>query len=112
MFSVKGRQEPLLHNALHIHLYFHRSTDKYHWFRIEQRPWQLGSVYRKRLHIGASPFTGSTIVQTFPLWEIDIQCPKSHVTVTKKGKFLVFFYPIHTTSFKRPRYLTQTLKQI
>ena len=32
--------------------------------------------------------------------------------VAKKGKFWFFFYLIHTISFKRPRYLTQTLKQI
>lgn len=44
--------------------------------------------------------------------KVDIQCPKSHVTVAKKGKFWFFFYLIHTISFKRPRYLTQTLKQI
>ena len=50
MFSVKGRQEPLLHNALHIHLYFHRSTDKYHWFRIEQRPGNRKCLPQKTPH--------------------------------------------------------------
>ena len=110
MFSVKGRQEPLLHNALHIHLYFIVQLINIIGSELNN-DLAIGSVYRKRLHIG-QPFTGSTIVQTFPLWEIDIQCPKSHVTVAKKGKFWFFFYPIHTISFKRPRYLTQTLKQI
>ena len=50
MFSVKGRQEPLLHNALHIHLYFHRSTDKYHWFRIERRPGNRKCLPQKTPH--------------------------------------------------------------
>lgn len=110
MFSVKGRQEPLLHNALHIHLYFHRSTDKYHWFRIEQRPGNRKCLPQKTPHRPALHREHHS--SDIPIVGNRYPVPKSHVTVAKKGKFWFFFYPIHTISFKRPRYLTQTLKQI
>lgn len=110
MFSVKGRQEPLLHNALHIHLYFHRSTDKYHWFRIEQRPGNRKCLPQKTPHRPALHREHHS--SDIPIVGNRYPVPKKHVTVAKKGKFWFFFYPIHTISFKRPRYLTQTLKQI